>query len=169
MGGQPRVLFLIDNEKNCRNKYCLEKPVTDNAVIDELWEQHANGQMRFGLYTLRDTKYTDVIVFDLDNKDTKPNPHVKEQTEELAAYLDSIEIQHDVEISQSGNGVHVFIWLTGVNATVARNFGLMIESKLSFSIDEVNPNSLKGKLIRTEAEMLLRNNIDPKLITQKDQ
>ena len=36
-------------------------------------------------------------------------------------------------------------------------------------IDEVNPNSLKGKLIRTEAEMLLRNNIDPKLITQKDQ
>lgn len=36
-------------------------------------------------------------------------------------------------------------------------------------IDEVNPNSLKGKLIRTESEMILRNSIDPKLITQKDQ
>ena len=36
-------------------------------------------------------------------------------------------------------------------------------------IHEANPNSLRGKLIRTEAEMLLRDKIDPKSITQKDQ
>ena len=108
MGGRKDAVFLLGEKTGVQQ---LDKPITDDEVIEELYEKHVNGNLRVGIYTLRDIEYTDVIVFDIDNKDTKPNDNVRDNTIELVTFLQNLGIEPDVEISQSGKGVHVFIWL----------------------------------------------------------
>ncbi|MEL0118551.1 MAG: DnaB-like helicase C-terminal domain-containing protein [Opitutae bacterium] len=147
MGGNTSRVFVIDPTKGTPDKpykdvLTLDKPVNDPAVIDHLWENHVNGPIRVSLYYLRDTKFVDYIAFDIDDKPHDPNPNVKEQTEQVSVLLDELEIEHDVEVSQSGKGTHVFVWTTGIDATIARNFGQLIEALVPFEIKEVNPKQV---------------------------
>jgi len=95
------------------NDYC---PI-NNKVI----QLHLEGKIRIGTYVVFDQIKTKFLVFDLDKKSYIDDMRA------IVKVCKSLELDPIVEISKSGNGVHIWLFFkTPVNAKDARRLGDLI-------------------------------------------
>ena len=110
------------------------------------WDDHIQGRKCLGLYTLRSDSTVDATCIDIDNHDGE-NPGWWDQAKAVHSKLESLGLLPALEISSSGNGAHIWIWLLKpCPGWKVRGFWKAVEGCFSFPFNEIFPkqDSLDG-------------------------
>lgn len=131
----------------------IEGPLQPEQMI-----AHLEGRECLGFYTLTTSSKVYCSCVDFDNKPEKPDPAYREKAEKLHSLLKKLKLKPVVEISQSGEAAHVWIFFEhNLPAKMARAFMKQILKKLKLPIVEIFPkqdeldlgsNNPLGNLIR---------------------
>ncbi len=113
----------------------LGQPLT----VEKVMEVHVAGEAGLGVYPIFNRNKTNFLCIDIDNHEGK-NPDWQEQAERVATLLTELEVAHDVEISSSGIGCHIWIWFRNPALAVkARLFAKFLSVKTGVPLPEYYP------------------------------
>lgn len=114
----------------------------------EAIERHLSGEKCIGFYLLDSDSKVRCSCADLDSKPERPDPDVRDKAERLYFELVNVGCSPLVEISQSGQGVHVWLFFSEpVDAWLVRAWWRGISERTGIAIPEVYPRQdrLTGK------------------------
>ncbi len=104
-------------------------------ISDKLLQNHVDGRITIGTYTLNNANEVKWICFDIDahiKAGTSDEEILKVQQsadmdkDKMCTYLDSMDIPYMLEASGSAHSYHVWLFLDPVKANKAKMFGKMI-------------------------------------------
>lgn len=113
-----------------------------------LKSRHLAGKRCLGFYLMTQGSQVCCSCVDFDNKPNNPDPEWKSKASALNIWLQKVGLHPLVEVSASGNGAHVWIFLDiPTDAWIVRAFWKVAESKSSVPFVEVYPrqDELSGK------------------------
>lgn len=113
-----------------------------------LESKHLGGELCYGFYLLDTDNRCWCSCVDFDNKPDAPDPNWREKAEQLFVVLTHCQLSPLVEISQSGNGCHVWLFFSeATEAWVPRAWWRALSQKIGAEFREVYPrqDSLAGK------------------------
>lgn len=120
--------------------------------------QHLAGSICYGFYNLDPESRCYASCIDIDNKPDRPNPQWREQVAAVYLALARMELRPVVELSQSGNGAHVWLFFDEpIAAAIVRTFWRGVEAMVGFKFVEIFPkqDSLSGKKLGNLVRYLL--------------
>jgi len=123
-------------------------PEVGAMTTSRLERDHLSGESCLGFYVLDSNVKCKCTCVDFDNKPDNPNPKWKEQAEQLYFALVSCQLSPLVELSQSGNGCHVWLFFSEpTDAWLVRAWWSVVEARLRTTFVEVFPkqDQLTGK------------------------
>jgi hypothetical protein len=113
----------------------IRGPLTHQSIADF----HLGGRQCLGFYFHQRDNSVRCTCCDIDNHE-QSNPKWREQTDEVYQLAVGYGVRVLPEISQSGEGAHVWIFFSdAAPAWLVRQFWRALESKLSFKLKEVYP------------------------------
>lgn len=126
------------------------EPFEHAAGIQPEWleERHLSGQQCLGFYLLTPQSECFCTCVDFDNKPESPDPLWKEKAEQVYFKLCSAYLSPVVEISQSGNAAHVWLFFEDATpAWIPRAFWRALAASLGTTFREFYPRQdrLSGK------------------------
>lgn len=145
MQGNPSTVGIQPSGENFRPRK-ITKPVT----VEDFESNHIAGKRCLGIYPIFNGTQVNFSCVDFDNHADHPDPEWQEKTERVSAFLSEQEIPHDVEVSSSGSGSHIWIYLSKpADAWLVRAFWRVISAKTNVPMVEVYPRQdsvAEGKL-----------------------
>jgi replicative DNA helicase len=126
------------------------KPQPLDGPIKPSWiaKDHLGGKRCFGFYLMTATSQVYCSAVDFDNKPETPDPEWQVKAESVYFELVKYGLAPLVEVSQSGNAAHVWLFFdTAIDAWLVRQFWKAIEQSSSVPFVEVYPrqDELSGK------------------------
>lgn len=107
---------------------------------DRLERDHLGGVRCLGFYLLDESAKCWCSCVDFDNKPDKPDPLWKAKAEQFYYALLQLQLSPIVEISQSGNAAHVWLFFPEpTDAWVPRSFWRAVAAKLDVKVPEIYP------------------------------
>lgn len=142
----------------------LDEPLSAERVANE----HLAGKHCFAIYLLRTDGNIWFSCLDFDDKQRRPDATIRAKVDSVVACLQQVGIKPLVELSQSGRGVHVWVFFRSAKpAWQVRAFwrGVLEHLKLPLAT-EIYPrqNSLEGKSVGNPIRLPLWNQsrfVDP--------
>ena len=117
--------------------------------------RHLSGEQCLGFYLLTHDSKCHCTAIDFDNKPESPDPEWKEKAEKTYFELVKMNLHPLVEISQSGNAAHVWLFFDEpVDAWIVRQFWQRLEKRVGVLFKEIYPRQDRlepggiGNLIR---------------------
>jgi KaiC/GvpD/RAD55 family RecA-like ATPase len=105
-----------------------------------LARQHLAGEVALGFYLLDDESRCWCVAADYDSKPEKPDPEWKDKAAALYAALEASHLSPVMEVSQSGEGAHVWLFFSKPTpAWIPRAFLRELASKFNLSLREIYP------------------------------
>lgn len=123
-------------------------PEAGRITGQQLEREHLGGERCLGFYLLDPQSRCWCTCVDFDNKPDQPDPKWRETAERLTTFLTESHLNPLVEISQSGEGCHVWLFFREpTDAWVARAWWRAVELKLDMKFREAFPKQdlLTGK------------------------
>lgn len=124
------------------------KPITPPLKPSWLQADHLGGKRCYGFYLMTEDSKVFCTCVDFDNKPEKPDAEWQSKTETVYYELSRWGLAPVVEISQSGNAAHVWLFFEeAVEAWLVRQFWAGVEEKTGVKFVEVYPrqDDLAGK------------------------
>ena len=122
----------------------LDEPLTALRLADE----HLAGARAHGCYLLTRANAVLMTCLDFDNKPHRPDPAWRSKCEKVCQELAELGLNPLVEISQSGEAVHVWLFFSEpVPAYLVRQFWRGLLNKTGIAVPEIYPrqDELDGK------------------------
>lgn len=122
----------------------IAEPLSAWRVDDE----HLGGKVCLGFYLMTPESKVHCSCVDFDSKPEKPDPLWKSKTEQVYYFLANAGLSPLVEISQSGEAAHVWLFFDeATDAWIARAWWRAVSAQLGVSMPEVYPrqDQLTGK------------------------
>lgn len=126
------------------------EPFACPGGIDPAWldERHLAGVQPLGFYLLDEYSQARCACIDFDDKPDHPGPEWRGKAESIVAKLRSLGVEPLTEVSQSGNGCHVWLFMAEpTEAWIPRSFLKAVAASVDVSLREVYPRQdvLSGK------------------------
>ncbi len=127
------------------------------AAMNPKWleARHLANQTCLGFYVLTEDSKCYCTAIDFDNKPESPDPQWKDKAEQTYFELVKMNLSPLVEVSQSGNAAHVWLFFDDpVDAWIVRQFWMKLETRLGMKFKEIYPRQDRldpggiGNLIR---------------------
>jgi replicative DNA helicase len=115
---------------------------------DVLERQHLAGERCYGFYLLDTDNRCWCSCVDFDNKAENPDPQWRDKAEQLYVVLSHCQLSPLLELSQSGNAAHVWLFFSEpTDAWIPRAWWRSLAEKIDAKFGEVYPrqDSLSGK------------------------
>lgn len=122
-------------------------------TVERLASEHLGGRRCLALYVLREDNHVEVSCLDFDNKVDRPDPTIESSVKAVVQCLRKLGLHPLVERSQSGRGVHVWLffgkprpaWLVRAFwRGVLQHLNLPLGTEIFPRQDERNVSSGKG-------------------------
>lgn len=106
----------------------------------EMIQAHIDQEQSYGFYVLTEESQCYTTCVDFDNKPETPDPEWKSKAEQVYYLLANIGLSPIVELSQSGNGAHVWLFFSRpVDAWVPRAWWRGVSDRLGIKFKETFP------------------------------
>lgn len=114
--------------------------VQAGLTAERLEREHLSGERCLGFYVLDEHARCRATLVDFDNKVETPDPQWKQKAEQFYYGLGQLGINATVELSQSGEAAHVWLFFSEpTDAWIPRAFWRAVASKLEMRLPEVYP------------------------------
>lgn len=114
----------------------LDAPITAERLVKDHFQKRAC----LGFYLMTVDNQVWCSCADLDNKPDKPDPDWREKAKKAADYLNGAGLSPLVEISQSGNAAHVWVFFSEpVDAWIVRAFWREVGKRIGVKFVEIYP------------------------------
>ena len=122
----------------------LERGLTS----DDCHTLHLTGRKCFGFYLMREDNTVRCSCVDFDNHPEHPDPEWQDNAERTFFFLQELDLDPVMEMSQSGSGSHCWLFFEEwIPAWLIRKFWKAVDARLEVGYDEIYPRQdfLKGK------------------------
>jgi hypothetical protein len=131
------------------------EPENATPTVDRIEREHLGGKRCLGFYLLDNDSKCFCSAVDFDNKEERPDPAWRDKAERLYFRLVNLELSPLLEISQSGNAAHVWLFFSErIDSWLVRAWWREVFRSLGDNAPEIYPKQdrLKkdgiGNLIR---------------------
>jgi replicative DNA helicase len=116
------------------------EPEYVSITSERIERDHLSGERCLGFYLLRESDKCCCSCADFDNKLETPDPKWREKAEAFYYALLRLGLSPIMELSQSGEGAHVWLFFRGeVDAWLPRSFWRALSKHISTPIKEIYP------------------------------